>query len=303
LTYITIEKLNKQRNFDEFREKYIKQSERIYYSYQELVDVPPDADAYVTGSDQVWNPDLLLFKKTKNQTKAYFLDFADERKKRIAYAASFGKERLDNNFIGEIIPLLKKFTYVSVREKSGLDLCRQCGVKAEWIPDPTMLLSASDYRALYSPIVRSNAGGPYCLLYMLSNKCNFPIKAIYDWAKIKNIKMRYITGNLKYDKYEKIYAAIPEWLYLIDKAEYVITNSFHCSVFSLLFQKRFGVIPLVGKFSGMNSRFDSLFETFGIKQRFMDDSFAVLNTDIDWDKVDAIFKKIRSSCNLLVHIQ
>jgi hypothetical protein len=108
-----------------------------------------------------------------------------------------------------------------------------------------------------------------------------------------------VTGNLKYDKYEKTYATIPEWLYLIDKAEYVITNSFHCSVFSLLFQKKFGIIPLKGKLVGMNSRYDSLFEIFEMKSRFIDNSFDTLDTNIDWHKVEDIFKNIQKSCNLL----
>jgi hypothetical protein len=126
---------------------------------------------------------------------------------------------------------------------------------------------------------------------------------MYEWAKNINIKALYITGNLKHDKYEKLYATIPEWLYLIDKAEYVITNSFHCSVFSLLFQKKFGIIPLKGKLVGMNSRFSSLFELFDIEQRFIDNSFDVLDTNIDWSKVGYIFKRVRNSCSLLDYIQ
>jgi hypothetical protein len=302
--YDKIEKTNDLRKFDSFRKQYIRQSERIYYTYKELIEVPPEADVYITGSDQVWNPDLLSLKNTKNHVKAFFLDFGDLEKKRIAYAASFGKEQLPDDFIQEIIPLLKKFDYISVREKSGLDICRQCGFdKAEWVPDPTMLLKAADYRALYADEPLSNIVKSYCLLYMLSNTYDFSIKTVYDWAKSKNLEIVYVTGNLQYDKYEKIYATVPEWLHLIDNAEYVITNSFHCAVFSLLFQKRFGIIPLKGRLAGMNSRFDSLFETFEMKQRFMDNSFAVLDTDIDLNKVGGIFKKIQNSCNLLTHIQ
>jgi hypothetical protein len=302
--YEKIEKTNNLRKFDSFRKQYIQQSEKIYYSYKELVEKPPKADVYISGSDQVWNPDFLAFKRNKNRMKAFFLDFGETGKRRIAYAASFGQERIADDFIQEIIPLLKKFDYVSVREKSGLDIIyRQCDIKAEWVPDPTMLLSAGIYRSLYQSMNPSDDESPYCLLYMLRNECNFSIKSIYDWAKKLNIKVRYITGNLKHDKYEKIYATIPEWLYLIDKAKYVITNSFHGAVFSLLFKKEFGVIPLTGKYVGMNNRFDSLLETFGIEQRFMNDSFTVFNADIDWDQVDNIFEKIRSSCNLLAHIE
>jgi hypothetical protein len=301
--YDTLAKVNKKRGFEDFRGDYIKQSEKIYCSYQELIKEPPEADVYISGSDQVWNPDILSFKKTKNQIKAYFLDFGDMEKKRIAYAVSFGKEKLDDDFIEEITPLLKRFSYVSVRENLGLDICWQCGVKAEWVPDPTILLSVSDYRSLYSPMNRPNDESSYCLLYMLKNECDFSIEVIYDWAKKINIKVLYITGNLKYDKYERIYATIPEWLCLIDKAKYVITNSFHCSIFSLLFQKKFGIIPLTGKFVEMNTRFYSLFKMFDIKQRFINNSFDVLDTSIDWNRIEDTFKRIQSSCNLLVHFR
>jgi hypothetical protein len=304
MLYDKIEKTNGLRKFDSFRKQYIRQSEKIYYSYEELAEEPPEADVYITGSDQVWNPDLLSFKKTKSQVKAYFLDFGDVGKKRIAYAASFGKERIPDNFVQEIMPLLKKFDYVSVREKSGLDICRSCGLgKAEWVPDPTLLLNVDDYRTLYQPMNQPNDEKPYCLLYILSNECDFSIKTIYDWAKKRHIKVLYVTGNLKHDRYEKIYATVPEWLHLIDKAEYVITNSFHCSVFSLLFQKKLGILPLKGKLVEMNNRFDSLFETFEITQRFIDNSFAILDTDIDWNKAGNIIKNIQSSCNLFAYIQ
>jgi hypothetical protein len=294
---------NKQRRFDEFRNKYIRQSERIYYSYRELVDNPPEADVYIVGSDQVWNH-LNELSRNGKILRAFLLDFGKAEAKRIAYAASFGRDTITDDFADFCMPLLRRFDYVSVREKSGVELCRQMGVKdAKWVPDPTMLLTASDYRALYSTINQSESEGPYCLLYMLKNECDFPIKAVYEWAKIINIKVLYITGNLKYDKYEKVYATILEWLYLIDKAEYVITNSFHCSIFSLLFQKKFGIIPLKGKLVGMNSRFVSLFEQFGIGQRFIGNSFDVLDTNINWNKIGDIFKKIRSSCSLLDYIQ
>jgi polysaccharide pyruvyl transferase WcaK-like protein len=151
LIYTKIENANKQRDFDGFRRKYIKQYEKEYFSYDELVSDPPEADIYIAGSDQIWNPNLLSYKNTKNQTKAYFLDFVVPGKKRIAHAASFGKETLPDEFIQEITPLLHKFDYISVREKSGLDLCQQCGIDtAEWVPDPVVLLNVNDYRALYS---------------------------------------------------------------------------------------------------------------------------------------------------------
>jgi hypothetical protein len=289
------EKAEHSRKFQEFRDAYLKQSEKIYYSYHELLQNPPEADVYIVGSDQVWNFYESPLGQIKSKLSAYFLNFGKQETKRIAYAASFGKEHLNNDFIQEITPLLKNFDYVSVREKSGLSICHQCGIaNAEWVPDPTMLLDGEQYRSLSNNTL-INYDKPYCLLYMLGNKHNYSIQNIYDWADKKELDVVYISGNRQHDTYKKAYATIPEWLYLIDHADYVITNSYHCSVFSLLFQKKFGVIPLIGKYSGMNSRFESLFEQFQIEKKFITDTIEI---DSNWDTASDIFAGIRTSCKL-----
>ena len=291
-------KKNDKRNFDAFRNKHIMQSEQTYYSYDELKKNPPEADLYIAGSDQIWNPDLLPSIET--QAKAYFLDFGKPSVKRISYAASFCKENMDNEFVNIIAPLLQKFDYVSVREKSGLNVCKHCGINdAEWVPDPTMLLDADIYRGLYKDEPLKKPNKPYCFFYFLSNECDFLVKTLYDWAEKKKIEVLYVTVNLRIDKYEKTYASISEWLYLLEHAEYVITNSYHGSVFSLLFEKKFGVIPLSKNCADMNDRFNSLFERFQIEKRFLDSNFSVLDKEIDWNSVSDAFKRIKSDCKLL----
>jgi hypothetical protein len=298
LTYIL--ELNKERRFFKFKDKYIKYSTETYHSHQELAEHPPEADMYIVGSDQVWNFYQNRLMKVKPQVKAYFLDFGNDSIKRIAYAASFGKEELENDFIREIAPLLKRFNYVSVREKTGLDICHQCGVDtAEWVPDPTMLLKADIYRALYDNKC-NKPKQPYCLLYLLGNKYDFSIKRIYDWAQEKELVVFYVSANDEYalentfEVTEKVYATIPQWLYLIDNAEYVITNSYHCSVFSLIFNKKFAIISLVNMYKNMNTRFTSLFEYFNIENRFINDSFEIFNKKISWNNVNERFQKIYS---------
>lgn len=291
-------KKNYKRKFDEFRNKYIKQSEKIYYYYDELKENPPEAEMYIAGSDQIWNPDI--FRAIERQARAYFLDFGNPSTKRISYAASFCKEKLDDEFINIITPLLKKFDYVSVREESGLNACKQCGIdNAEWVPDPTMLLAADAYRTIYKDEPLKRQDKPYCFLYFVKHECDFSFQALYDWAKKNNLEVVYVSANLQLDKYEKIYATIPEWIYLLEHAEYVITNSYHCSVFSLMFKKNFGVIPL-SKEKELNTRFDALFELFRIEKRFVNNSdFSISETDIDWSSVLNVFQDIRKNCKLL----
>jgi len=289
------------RNFGEFREKHISFSEKSYSFYSELKDIPPEADIYIVGSDQVWNFNENSQKAIMNVN---FLNFGCSDIKRISYAASFGKEKLEDSVVHEIAPLLKKFTFVSVREKSGLDICKQCGIdSAEWVPDPTMLLEADAYRALYEDEDIVEVNRPYCLLYLLGNEFNFSIEDIYDWARRKNVEIIYIIGNIlldtyKADKFKKNFATIPEWIHLIEHAECVITNSYHCSIFSLLFGKRFGVIPLAGKDLGMNSRFVSLFELFQTGERFLKSDFSILDKCIDHQGISALFRNMRNSCKL-----
>jgi hypothetical protein len=290
---------NRKRGFEDFRNRHIRQSERIYQYYSELKENPPKADMYIAGSDQVWNP--AIFPSVERQTRAYFLDFGDPSTKRVSYAASFCGEVLDDEFTGIAAPLLKKFDYVSVREISGLSVCGQCGIdNAELAPDPVMLLDAGAYRELYRGELMRMPDRPYCLIYLINNPCGLSADSVFGWAKENGLATVYVSANSQLDRFKKTYATVPEWLYLLENAECVVTNSYHCAVFSLMFEKRFGVASLTGNCAGMNSRFDTLFETFGIEERFIDSSgFGVLDRNVDWKAVSDTFLDIRGNCKLL----
>ena len=294
------EKRNNYRGFKGFINKYIKQSEIIYYSYDELVKYPPQADLYIVGSDQVWNNFGKPISKSVNRMNAYLLNFGGPSVKRISYAASFGKEKLSNDYINIFAPLLKNFDYISVREESGLEICKRCGINnAEWVPDPTMLFNSDIYRNLYkSEEMIKKPARPYCFLYIVGNSINFSIESIYKWAESKNIDVEYVTANLRQDKYKKTYSTIPEWIYLLENAEYVITNSFHAAAFSLIFNKEYLVIPKIGKNS--NERLYSLFAMFNIEDRIMNDniSFTLFENKIQWDKVNLVLEQLRMSFKL-----
>lgn len=273
-----LEEQNNQRQFDSFRKKYIRQSEQIYLSYSELKENPPKADCYIVGSDQVWNFYEYPLNKCKNPLHAYFLDFGASSTKRISYSASWGKTEISDEYKNEIQPLLSKFNYISVRERTGVSLCQACGAKkVELRCDPTLLLKADHYRQLY--LTEKNPDFPerYILVYRLGNPCDFPMKKISNWANSKSLEVIYVTANGLSDTYKKIYPTIQQWLSLIDNAEYVITNSFHCCVFSLIFRRKFAVIPLKSSAKGMNSRIETLFELFKVTPRWLEkDNFSIL---------------------------
>ena len=289
-----------KRSFDDFRNKYIKQSEKIYYSYNELKENPPIADIYIVGSDQVWNP--IYFPSIGKQVRAFFLDFGNSSTKRFSYAASFGKEKLDDDIIKIAAPLLQRFNYVTVRENSGIHVCKQCGINnAECVPDPTMLLDANAYRALYKNEQLKKPDKPYCFLYFMCDGDAFNVQNVYDWAKKKNLEVVFVNAHYsqgRWSKYEITHATIPEWIYLLEHAEYVVTNSYHCSVFSILFGKKFCVVPLSRKTSV--NRFESLFELFKIGRRYVNNTdFSVLDNDIDWQTIQNIFQYLCRDSKLL----
>lgn len=281
-------KSKKLRKFDEFRDKYISQSERIYKSIEELRTVPPEADMYIVGSDQVWSCIMSPFDRKKNIASAYFLDFGKSETKRISYAASWGTDKISDEYINFISPLLKKFNAVSVREESGLKLCEENGVKsAICVSDPTFLLSKDIYETEILQKTNINHKEKYLFLYLLNNTFNFDIKKIFDFAKQNELKVIYVTGNGKTDVYNKVYATIPEWLCYIKNAEYVVTNSFHCSVFSMIFQKQYAVIPLNGFYEKLNTRMSSLFNLCKIEERFLTDDFSILDIpySVNFDEI------------------
>lgn len=276
------------RGFDAFRDRYIAQSPRVYNSWTELCEDPPEADCYIVGSDQVWNFGAIPLARCRSAVHAYFLDFGKPETARLSYAASWGRVNLSEEYAREIAPLLSRFCYVSVREESGVSLCAQCGYSgARWVRDPTLLLDAEAWRALYAENAVRTPAGCYLFLYMLGNECDFDIETVYRFARERNLQVVYVTGNSVVDRREKWFATIPEWLFLVDHAEYVVTNSFHCCVFSVLFGKRFGAVPLTGNAAGMNARMDSLFELFRIKPRWLRGDFSVLESEADARAPDA----------------
>lgn len=270
---ISAEQKENDREFNLFREKYFKFSQYKYSKIDELKNNPPEADMYIVGSDQVWNFLLWSFHQAKNIIHTYLLDFGDNNIKRLSYAASWGITQLPKNFKNEIAPLLQKFDYISVREETGIQLCSECGCNnVEWVPDPTMLIDINTYRNLYNENNLRKISKPFVFVYLLNNPMDFDIEVVEEFAQQRNLEMIYVTGNGVVDKRNKFFATIPEWIYLVDNAEYIITNSFHCGVFSILFYKQFGIIKLNGKMKEMNSRFDSLFNRYKIPKRYIENN-------------------------------
>lgn len=292
------------RHFEDFRSRYIAFDSYEYNSYADLKLNPPNAELYIVGSDQVWNFFKMKVKKMRNAIHAYFLDFGDERVRRISYAASWGRVDVPRDQRNEIKSLIKKFDFITVRELSGVDVCRSFGMDAEWVCDPTLLLDAEEYRGLYRNEGAAAPNKPYLLFYYLDNGGKFDKKRVWEFARAHNLEVQYVSGNLSHDKYKKNFATITDWLVLVDNAEYVVTNSFHCCVFSILFGKQFGAIRLTGINREMNERLSSLFNMTGCGERYVvADDFSMLKSPLVVNNDFAMKRKSKEILDRMLRVK
>jgi len=256
------------RGFETFREQYLTMS-IVYPSINDLRKDPPEADIYVTGSDQVWNTYAGGLTEMRNRLSAFFLDFGNKDVRRVSYAASWGRDMVPEDEQVFIRPLLARFDRISVRESSGIDLCCQMG-REDAVPalDPVLLHDAQKYRDLY-PGKACAPDKKYLLFYYLNNDGSYNIRVVFDWAASMDLQVVYVTDDW-HDDHKRSFPGVTEWVGLVDNAEYVVTNSYHCCLFALIFGKRFGIIRRKGEYQGMNTRMDSLFKTLGITPRYIE---------------------------------
>lgn len=254
-----------------------------------------DFDALVVGSDQVWR------KVYCEDIGISFLEFAKNwtNIKRIAYAASFGTDTWGNMHSWQVkrcVRLAAKFDAMSVREASGTALCKQYFNRdAMHVLDPTMLLDADDYLAVSSQFhIDMDHRSLFC--YVLDTRAE-------TTAAINGITARLgLTPHYCMPKYtdiitskearrhldESTFPPVEQWLQSFANASMVFTDSFHGTVFSIIFNKPFWVIG--NKERGM-ARFDALLGIYGLQDRIISPeqlATADLNAPIDWQRVNDI---------------
>lgn len=243
-------------------------------------------DGFVVGSDQIWRP--LYSPNILN----LFLDFAGEDKIKVAYAASFGTDRWEYSLgLTEKAKLLvHRFNGISVRENSGVRLCKEnLGVDAIHVLDPTMLLSKDDYLKLCT---NHDIHGKYIAVYFL-DKNSMKVGAVEEYAQKHNLNIKYIGERSLNDC-----QSIEDWLDAISKAEMVVTDSFHGSVFSIIFNRPF--VTFYNHERG-NARLESLLSDFDLLSNIVTpNSMNKANIEVDWKKVNKkIQERRKMSLNFL----
>lgn len=283
--------------FSSFKKLSLNCTSMVFRTGKDLNVITDRYDLLITGSDQVWNPRWL--EQCSGLDRLFLLDFACKYTRRISYAASFGHSTLDTlgerwvDLFGEKLAVLDA---ISVREDSGVPLVKNlCGREdAVLVPDPTLLLPRNHYDEL---IGNKKRKGGYLFSFILHGAA---VKQ-GDCSGIisEKLELKRVTCDARTSCFHRGYV-LPSpsgWLKLIRDAEFVVTNSFHATVFCLIFHTPFAVELLDGVKGSMNSRIMSLLAAVGLSERGVAASSDVddvqYGSDIDWSIVDASIQKMR----------
>lgn len=283
--------------FDDFVRNEINMSMPIA-SFDDLKRVSTMLDAIISGSDQIWNADTIHY-----MDYFFFLDWVDGNTRKLSYAASFGKDSFDvscekKQMVGK---LLAEYEVLSVREFSGVDICQnEFGLLATQHLDPTLLFTKEKYLSLLKP--RDKHKHPYFCTYVLDSsmeveKLIAEVIQKLNLERIDNFAQPTRFLNQLKHKNERM-PTVYQWLSNIANSKFVVTDSFHGTVFSIIFHKSF--VCVNNKERG-TARFESLLKSVGLEERLVDienDSseqiIKLLNQDIDYVDVDKKLETLRA---------
>ncbi len=290
---------NHPRRFAPFFATHVPHTDREY-TVDELLDNPPNADAYIVGSDQVW----------RDPTPLNLLAFGPQSVKRVAYAVSAPWTALSPEWYATAAPEVKRLQAISVRELEGLRVCSEMGRSdAVQTVDPTLLLDRDDYRSL----IRAEEDDlpfeqPLALAYFVNvlRRRDVPWTALRAFAANNGMDLRVVPlqGSELIFPSKYVYTPSPtEWLNAFDKAECVVTNSYHGTLFALIMRRPFLALLQGGPTSAQNSRFFSILEPLGLSERIVSrreadvasvrDVERRMFTEIDWTDVEARLAGLR----------
>jgi hypothetical protein len=250
-------------------------------------------DVCVFGSDQVWNPQI-----TKNKYPLYFGTWVGPNVTKIAYAASFGLSSWDfPDYTPVVTEQLSTFKAIGVREKSGVEICKNTfNVDSEQVVDPTLLLT--DYSHVFTKRKRQNA--LVCYIFIKEDERMQQIRKIGSKCNLQPI----LLNDMRLRKGIKSipFPTVNTWLSYLEASDFVLTDSFHCMVFSILFKKNFIAIPAIPERAG---RMKSLLSELGLESRFFNSideaaDSVVIFEKINYNKVDEKINMLRQSSLLFL---
>ncbi|CAH8286124.1 polysaccharide pyruvyl transferase [Mariniflexile fucanivorans] len=258
--------LKRKKKFDEFSLNHIKSTKTLYKSNENLKSNIPSADAYICGSDQIWNS---FFENGKDP--AFYLDFVPDNKLKISYAASFAIDELEQNIKAFVKEKVSRLNHISVRESSGKKILNELGITSvTQVLDPVFLLESETWSELINVDKESEK---YVFIYdfdsnplikIMAKKC----KTEYGWKIIT------VNELINYADRNYFLEGPIKFLSLVKNAEFVISNSFHAVAFSIIFKKEFVVFNRHDK---INTRMRDLLASIGQNQLLIQNEDMVKN--------------------------
>lgn len=278
---LLVPKIRKQRIMRKFINDYIPLSKERYRR-KDIDANPPKADAFVCGSDQIWN-----FKYRKDLT--YFFDFVNSRESRIiAYAPSIADPwtEADANFIA---PYLRRFDSLSIRESLNLPQVRKLSPENSptVVCDPVFLLNRQQWDDIADTKLMPEEPYIFCYFLSVSPLAIETVKKIRELTQLKVVHFNLNALDKFHSDYNIRIAGPADFIGLVSKAAYVCTNSFHCSAFSIIYRKRFIFVPK----NMANERMISMMETFSLSDIFASENrlktMTVDDLNVDYTKAES----------------
>lgn len=283
--------------FREYRNKYIGPYSSICKGFDSLVQSANDYDAVMVGSDQLWTPAGLM-------TKFYNLLFVPDSIRKISLATSFGVTEIPKDQIKLTKQYINRIDFLSVREVSGQKIIKKLTEREAVIAvDPTLLFDGEEWLEIFEYEKQSEE--PYIFAYFLGDN-NAHRDAVEQFAKKKKLRVitcphmdEFVERDMTFGDDQRFEVSPVDFLNLVRGAEYIVTDSFHGSVFSILNHKKF---LTVNRYSdslrkAKNTRIDSLFSLLGIENRhYINESLDIekaIEADIDYAEIDKRLSDLR----------
>lgn len=280
--------------FDNFAGEYFSNLSPVYYGYDALKKGSDSYDAFVVGSDQLWLPSGLA-------SGFYTLEFVKDNKLKIAYATSFGVSEIPFYQKRRTERFLKRFDYLSSRELKGVEIIKTvAGLDAEVVVDPTLLLTPEDWIEVIEN--KRLVNEPYIFCYFLGTNQEHRRAAI-ELKKQTGLKIvtlpfldDFTEADLEFGDIQLFDASSADFVNLIRNAEYVLTDSFHGSVFSILNKKKFCTFNRFNDgTSSRNSRIDSLCSQLKLEDRRYKGDVSIVKNEIEYSLVYTRLNELRAA--------
>jgi len=280
-----------RRQFEHFVKTYLPVGSGEFSSFEEISRNPPQADIYLTGSDQIWNSEY-----NNGVDRAHYLDFAPAGRSRISYASSFGKDKIKASDADETMNLLRKYAAIGVREFSGVQIISDLGISgASHVLDPTLLLSREEWAREFK--LECPPEEAYLLIYSVERSLD---KLVYATARkiADSLGLRIVflsqaakLGSMSGCDSQRYFADVVDFVRYFYYANFVVASSFHGTAFSVNFNRQF-VSVLPPKY---DARLRSLLNVVGLSARIVETEvdLETVTAPIDYSVVNAILETER----------